>query len=126
MSKVKTALRLLLGLMFVVFGLNFFLHFLAQPPPAEAAAGFLGGLFGAGYFFPFLKITEILVGLMLLANVMVPLALVVLAPITLNIFLMHLFLDPSGLPIAIVLTGLNIALGILYIDSYRGMLKVRA
>ena len=126
MSKVKTALRLLLGLMFVVFGLNFFLHFIPQPPPSEAAAAFLGALFQTGYFFPFVKITEIVVGILLLANLFVPLALVVLAPITLNILAVHLFLDPAGLPIGIVVAGLNLALGIMYIDSYRGLLKTKA
>ena len=70
--------RIVLGLIFFVFGLNGFFNFLPVPPPPEGAATqFMMGLGASGFFFPLLKITEIVVGAALLANRFVPLALVV-------------------------------------------------
>ena len=79
--KAKTAARLALGAIFTVFGLNGFLHFIPAPPPSGLAAVFVGGLGASGYFFPLLKGTAVAVGLLLLSNRFVPLALTVLAPI---------------------------------------------
>src|SRR6266436_2343571 len=76
---LPTAARLFLGLVFTVFGLNFFLHFLPSPTPAPRAAAFAGALFGSGYFFPLLKTTEVVAGLLLLTGRFVTLALAVLA-----------------------------------------------
>jgi uncharacterized membrane protein YphA (DoxX/SURF4 family) len=106
-SYVPSAARLLLGLIFVVFGLNGFLNFIPLPPLEGDAAAFMGGLAAAGYFFPLLKATEIVVGLALLANRFVPLALVVLAPITVNIVAFH-SLAPDGLPLALVIVALQL------------------
>src|SRR5258706_15715398 len=109
--KTKTAARLLLGAIFTVFGLNGFLHFIPQPPPAGLVAVFVGGLGASGYFFPLLKGTEVIVGLLLLCNRFVPLALTVLAPVVENIVAFHAFLAPSGiaLPLVIVALGLYLA-----------------
>ena len=100
---VPTAARLILGLVFTVFGLNFFLHFLPVPPAPPRAAAFAGALFGSGYLFPLLKSIEVAAGLLLLGGLFVPLALAVLAPILVNIIGFHLFLEPSGLPIPLAL-----------------------
>ncbi|OUR97281.1 hypothetical protein A9Q84_13220 [Halobacteriovorax marinus] len=99
--------RLLLGTIFFVFGLNGFFNFISMPPLPEEAGKFMGGLAGSGYFFPFLKVCEILSGLLLLAGAFVPMALVILAPIILNIFLFHIFLAPGGMVLAIVLVLLE-------------------
>lgn len=124
MKKVEVGVRLVFGLMWVIFGLNFFFQFLpANPPPSEKAGALLGAMFQAGYFFPFVKITEIVVGLALLTNLFVPLALIIIAPITLNIFLLHAILDPGGLAIGAVLLVLNVFLGIRYLESYKPILK---
>ncbi|WP_295899046.1 DoxX family membrane protein [uncultured Bdellovibrio sp.] len=123
MNKAKLAARLIFGLLWVVFGLNFFFHFLPQPPPPEAGLKFLSGLMANPYFFPFLKVTEIVVGILLLLNIAVPLALVVIAPITLNIMLYHGVLDPAGAGLAILILVLNVFLGITYFDSYKPLLK---
>ncbi len=72
---VPTAARLFLGLVFTVFGLNFFLHFLPMPPAPPRAAAFAGALFASGYLFPLLKATEVVAGLLLLGGLFVPLAL---------------------------------------------------
>lgn len=101
--------RTLLGLMFFVFGLNYFLPFLPNPTQSnEAALDFMVGLAGTGYFFPFLKGTEVLVGIALLANRFSPLALVVLAPITVNILAYNLFLEPTGVVMAAVIIILQV------------------
>jgi hypothetical protein len=71
---------------------------------------FFKGMMVTGYFFYLLKVTEIICGLMLLTGRFVPLALVVLAPVIINIFLVHLFLMPQGLLVAVVLGALEIFL----------------
>ena len=96
MNKAKLAARIILGLAYLVFGLNFFLQFLPTPPSSEAMGKITGAIYQTGYMFQFIKITEIVGGLLLVVGLYVPLALVILAPITLNIVLMHAFLDPSG------------------------------
>jgi uncharacterized membrane protein YphA (DoxX/SURF4 family) len=116
-KKVPVAARILLGLVFTVFGLNGFLHFIPQPPPPAPALSFLMGIMGSGYFFPFLKGTEVIMGLLLLSNRFVPLALTILAPIVLNIVAFHAFLAPEGLPVAIVVLALEAYLA----WSYRGV-----
>ncbi len=94
-NKVQYGARFLLGLVYVVFGLNGFFQFLPQPPLPEAATNFFVALLATGYFFPVLKAAEVLGGAMLLGGVAAPLALVILAPITLQIFLFHHFLTPG-------------------------------
>lgn len=108
--KAKTVARLLLGATFTVFGLNGFFHFLPMPPPEGLAAAFVGGLASSGYFFPLLKGTEVIAGLLLLGNRFVPLALTVLAPIVVNIVAFHAFLAPGGMAISFVVTALGIYL----------------
>ncbi len=118
--------RLLLGLGFTVFGIDFFLHFL--PPMGEPSAegmAFLEALFATGYFFPVLKTLEAVAGLMLLAGFWVPVALLVLLPILLNIVLYHVLLDPNGLVLALVLAVLELALLWHWRDAYRGLFTSR-
>ncbi len=103
-AKMPMIARILLGLMFFVFGLIGLLNLI--PPPKdlpERMQAFNTGLMATQYFFPFLKATETVCGLLLLINMFVPLALVILAPIVLNIFFVHAFLAPEGLPLAIVI-----------------------
>ena len=103
--------RVALGLVFFVFGLQYFLHFLPAPPaPPEGALAFLEGLTAAGYVFPLIKVIEIAAGVALLANRFVPLALTLLAPIIVNIAAFHFLLAPSyPLPIAILALELFLA-----------------
>jgi uncharacterized membrane protein YphA (DoxX/SURF4 family) len=110
-SKLYFAARILLGLIFMVFGANGFLHFLPQPPAPPAAMAFGGALAATGYMMPLIKGTEVLMGLLLLSGRLVPLALVVLAPVVVNIVGFHLFLAPAGLalPLVIVALGLYLA-----------------
>ena len=118
--------RVLLGLVFFVFGLNGFLHFIPQPPPSGVVATFTGGLAATGYFFPLLKGTETIAGALLLSRRFVPLALVVLAPILVNIVAFHAFLAPSGLPLAVVLVALEIGLAYANRAAFAPILAARA
>src|SRR5262245_6897618 len=96
--------RVILGLIYFVFGLNFFLHFIpAVALPEGRAASFLGGLFQSGYIFPLIKVIEVAAGILLLAGWFVPLVLVVLMPISINILLFHSILEPGVFPILISL-----------------------
>ena len=122
---LPTAARLFLGLVFTVFGLNFFLHFIPTPPPQPRAAAFAGALFGSGYFFPLLKVTEVVAGLLLLGGRFVPLALAVLAPIVINIVCFHLFLEPSGIPLPLVVLAAELYLAWTYRAAFAPMLKAR-
>jgi uncharacterized membrane protein YphA (DoxX/SURF4 family) len=105
MQKVTLIVRILLGLIFLGSGIAFFL---TTPPPLEGAmADFFKGMAATRYFFFLLKGCEITCGLALLSGRFVPLALVVLAPIILNIVMVHAFLAPEGLILAGVLVALE-------------------
>jgi putative oxidoreductase len=126
MRYLVTAARLLLGLIFFVFGLNFFFHFIPQQMPPGPAANFAGALFAAGYFFPMLKTIETLSGLALLANRFVPLAVTVLAPIAIHIFAFHVVLAPVGIPLAAVIVALDVFLAYSYRDVFLPLLNPKA
>jgi uncharacterized membrane protein YphA (DoxX/SURF4 family) len=110
--------RTLFGLAFVVFGLNKFLHFIPNPQEPPGAMDFFGALFRTGYFVPLLATTEIVSGALLLSGILVPFALVLLAPVIVNIFMFHLFLAPSGLPIAMVFAACELILAWQYRWAY--------
>jgi hypothetical protein len=122
--KIPPVARTLLGLAFLVFGLNFFLQFLPQPAPPPDAAAFAGALF-AGKIFAVIKPIEIAAGLALLSNRFVPLALTLLAPIEIGILVFHLVFEPSGLPVILVLVALTIYLAWAYRAAFAPMLRAR-
>ena len=102
MKIVTLIARLLLGLIFVVLGLNGFLNFLSMGPmPAGLAGQFVGALVLSHYFWVVAAL-QIAGGALLLVNRFVPLALVLLGPVIVNIILYHAFLNPTGAPLAIV------------------------
>jgi putative oxidoreductase len=103
-------LRSLLGLIFVVFGLNGFLHFLQNPPVPPAAAQFFGALFLTGYMMPLIFATQVVGGALLLTGMLVPFGLTILAPVIVNIVLFHLFLAPGGLAVAIAVAAFELFL----------------
>jgi putative oxidoreductase len=123
-TKIIAGVRILFGLMFVVFGLNGFLQFLPMPSVMpEAAKAFAGALMATHYMFPMIKGVEVICGLMLLTNMWVPLALALLAPNVVNIFLFHLYLEPSGLPMAIGILVAELFLAWENLDKFGPMLK---
>jgi uncharacterized membrane protein YphA (DoxX/SURF4 family) len=97
--------RLLLGLIFLAFGLNGFLHFIPLPPPTGVAGQFYGALF-ASPFWTVIFAVQAISGFLLLLNRFVPLALVALAAMIVNILAFHIFMAPAGLPLALVVTAL--------------------
>jgi putative oxidoreductase len=97
MKIVAMIARLLLGLMFLVFGLNMFLHFIPMGPmPAGLAGQFTAALFAAHYFYVVGAIM-VISGVLLLANRFVGLGLTLLGPVLFNILVYHLVMNPSGI-----------------------------
>jgi uncharacterized membrane protein YphA (DoxX/SURF4 family) len=126
MPKLTTAARILMGLIFLVMGLNGFLNFLPQPATMPTAAtAFLGGLVAAGYMLPLLSGTQVVVAVLLLSDRFVPLALALIAPVIVNIILFHLFLMSAGAPIAAFTALLELYLAWAYRSAYRPMLTMR-
>jgi hypothetical protein len=118
MKTVILIARVLLGLIFTVFGLNGFLHFLSMPAPPQPALAFFGALAATGYMIPLLFASQVVGGALLLLGV-VPLALVILAPVIVNIVAFHVFLAPGGLPLAIVVAALASFLAWTHREAYR-------
>ncbi len=97
--------RILLGLVFLIFGLNGFLHFIPQQPMPALAGQYVGAL-SASHFMVLVFLLQIAGGILLLLNRFVPLGLVLLAPVIVNIFFFHALMAPSGLGLAVVLVVL--------------------
>lgn len=123
---MKTALiivRVILGIIFTAFSLAFFFKLM----PAQEMTGntqiFMTGLFATGYIMPVVKFLELFCGLAFLSGRLVPLAAVVIFPITLNIFLFHVFLEPTGLVIPAILMIGNVFLALYYRDRYQMVLQ---
>lgn len=116
--------RVLLGLVFLGSGVYGFVSAFAFPPDLpENLQTFVHGLAASIYFLPFLKITETISGLLLISGFYVPLALVMLAPIIINIFLVHIFLAPMGLPFACIVGALEIYLAF-FASPYKERIRV--
>ena len=123
--RIPTVVRLALGTLFFVFGLDGFLHFMPHPPMPEAAGQFAGALFATGYMFPLIKGTEVVAGALLLGGRFVPLALTLLAPVIVNIALFHIVLAPQA-PLVVFLLGAEIYLAYSYRTSFSGVLNAQA
>jgi uncharacterized membrane protein YphA (DoxX/SURF4 family) len=124
---LPTAARIVMGLPFFVSGLNGFLGFLPQPSPVlpEGATAFAGALVKTGYMMPLIFGTQLIVGALLLANRFVPLALALIAPFIVNAVAFHVFLEPSGRPIALAFLALEIYLAWAYRKAFGPMLAMR-
>lgn len=122
--KVATIIvRILVGLVFVVFGSNAFLPFMPMPPlPSTPAGNFLNALFVSHYVYA-VAIFQIAGGLLLLIGRFVPLGLTLLGPVVVNIILFHVFMDPSGLPLAAVISVLSLFLLWRYRTAFAGLVR---
>jgi putative oxidoreductase len=116
--------RYLLGLIFLVFGLNGFLHFIPMQPPAGIAGQFLGALFVSHYVVP-VFLLQAIPAILLLINRFVPLALTLLAPIIINIVLFHALMAPEGLSMAVTVTVLWIVAALGFRAAFAGLLQAR-
>ena len=121
--KVATVIvRVLLGLMFVVFGSNAFLQFMPMPELTGYPAQFIGSMAASGYIYA-IGAFQVLGGLLLLIGRYVPLGLTLLGPIVVNIVLYHLFMDMSGMPVAIVVAVLWLFLVWRNRDAFAGLFR---
>ena len=112
--------RTLLGLVFVVFGLNAFLQFIPMQPPQGLAGDFTKALFVSHYFYV-VAVLQIAGGALLLIGRFVPLGLTLLGPVIVNILLFHIFLEPAGLLMAVVVSALALFLLWAYRRAFAGL-----
>jgi putative oxidoreductase len=117
--------RVLMGLLFLFASITYFLNLIPQPELTGNMKEFTEGLAATGYFMPLLKITELVCGLALVAGRFVPLAIVILAPVIINIFFVHLFLDRTGLPVAIFLVLANAFLAYYNRDKFEPLFEAK-
>lgn len=103
MKTMSTIARYLAGVIFFVFGLNGFLHFIPLPPPNGVAAQFMGALYVSHYLTLIFGL-QVIGAVLLLVNRFVPLGLAILAPVIVNILCFHTLMAPSGLPFALFVT----------------------
>jgi putative oxidoreductase len=126
MKIFATIARILLGGVFVVFGLNIFLQFLHMPPPPSGSAGdFAKALFVSHYIYV-VGALQVVGGLLCLIGRFVPLALILLGPVIVNILLFHILLNPAGLPLAIFVSVLALFLLWHHRASFAGLVKSKA
>ncbi|TVR47138.1 MAG: DoxX family membrane protein [Puniceicoccaceae bacterium] len=118
--KIAVAIiRILLGVLFLFASVAYFLN-LVEPPELEGAMeDFSAGLAASGYVFTVIKTLELLCGLAFVSGIFVPLATVLIFPVTVNILFVHLFLDPAGLPVAVFVTVANLFLAYACRKHYR-------
>ena len=120
MKIAVTIARILLGLLFTVFGANGFLHFIPMPPPSGLAGQYMGALF-LSHYLVVVFLLQLVGGLLLLANRYVPLALVLLGPVIVNIVLFHSFLAPQGLPMALFAAVLWLVVFVGHRKAFEGL-----
>jgi putative oxidoreductase len=124
MKTASTIARYLLGLIFLVFGLNGFLHFIPQPPPTGLALQFFIAV-STSHFMVAIFAVQVLGGVLLLLNRYVPLALVLLAAVIFNILVFHITMAPSGLPMALFVTVLWLLAAVNVRPAFKGILVQR-
>ena len=120
-KNVTSIIRFVLGLGFLVFGLNKFLWFMSGPAPEGVAGELMAAIMSAGYILPLVGILEVGVGIMLLFRWHPALATVIAFPLTFNFVLFHLFLMPAGIAGALVFFILNIYLIVAYKEAYSSL-----
>jgi putative oxidoreductase len=116
--------RFLLGLIFLIFGLNGFFHFLSMPAPTGVAGQFIGALF-VSHFLIVIFVIQLIGAVLLLFNRYVPLALTLLAPIIANILLFHILMAPNGLALAIIVTVLWVLVFLSVRSAFTGLVQER-
>lgn len=122
-KKITFIARILLGLLFFLSGIAGLFNLI--PPPANLPQNmvtFMNGMMATKYLFPLIKGTEVICGALLISGLFVPLALIILAPIVLNIFLIHAFMQPNGLPLAIFIGLLQLYLSF-FATPYSNVVK---
>jgi len=124
MKVASVIARYLAGLIFLVFGLNGFLHFIPLPPPEGIAGQFMSALYVSHYLWVVFTL-QVFGGVLLLTNRYVPLALTVLAPVIVNILLFHVLMAPSGLPLAVFVALLWVVIFMNVRAAFSGLFQSR-
>jgi uncharacterized membrane protein YphA (DoxX/SURF4 family) len=117
--------RILMGLLFLVSAISFFLNLMAPQKMSEGATLFVTGMVASVYMFPVVKVLEIIVGLAFVFGRFVPLATVVIFPIVLNIVLFHAFLAPEGMAAPVFLLAGNLFLAYAYRENYKTLVVAK-
>lgn len=123
---MKTAMiivRTLMGLLFLFASITFLFKLITPPEPTGALRTFSSGLEASRYLMPTVKVIELICGLAFVSGRFVPLATVLIAPIIVNILLVHAFLAPEGLPMAVFLVLANLFVAYHYRESYKPLLR---
>jgi len=116
---VELILRWLVGILLVVFGANKFFNFMPSPPLEGDLATFFTGLIASKYMMPLVGLVEILVGLLFILKKWVPFALVLLAPVSVNMVLTHVFMDPMNIAPAAFVFLINVVLIYVYWNKFK-------
>ena len=118
--------RFLLGLIFVVFGLNGFLHFIPMPPPSGVAGQFIGALFVSKHLLVVSALQAISgAGYPGVPSWAVPLALTILGPIVVNILLYHVLMAPTGFGLALFVAILWAAVFFSVRSAFTGIFRMQ-
>jgi putative oxidoreductase len=104
MKIVAIIARLLLGIVFLVFGVNIYLHFIPMGPPPTGPMGQFAGALFVTHYIHVVGFFQVVPAVLLLINRYVPLALTLLGPVIVNILLTHFLMAPSGIPMALFVT----------------------
>jgi putative oxidoreductase len=124
MKTASLIARYLAGAIFLVMGLNGFLNFIPLPPPGGIAGQFIGALYVSHYLWVIFAF-QVIAGVLLLVNRYVPLAAAVLAPVIVNILTFHVSMAPSGLPLALFVAVLWVAIFIEVRPAFSGLFQSR-
>ena len=124
MRTASVIARYLAGVIFLVFGLNGFLHFIPLPPPEGVAGQFMGALYVTHYLWVIFAF-QVIAGALLLINRYVPLAVAILAPVLVNILTFHALMAPSGLPLALFVAVLWVVIFIDIRPAFAGLFQSR-
>ena len=122
MNVIAVIARILLGLVFVFFGSNGFLHFIPMQPMSGHAGEFIGAMYATGYL-QVIAACQIIGGALLLVGRFVPLGLTLLGPIVVNIVLFHAFLERSGMLIALIVFVIWLFLLWRYREAFAGLTR---
>jgi len=122
--KIATIIaRTLLGVIFVVFGSNMFLHFIFMPPPPEGPArDFMTALFVSHHLY-LVGALQVVGGILLLTGRWAPLGLTLVGPVIVNILAFHALMAPAGLGMAIVVSALAFFLVWRYRENFAGLVR---
>ena len=121
--KIATIIaRVLLGLVFTVFGSNAFLHFIKMPPMTGPSGDFIMAMASTGYIYV-VGGCQVLGGLILLIGRYVPLGLTLLGPVIVNILCFHIFMDHEGWQLASIVAALALFLLWRYRANFAGLLR---